>query len=214
MNQEAKILQILVAHKIEEDKARELLSPLQELNNSHPKLSNEEVVRIANEVTDRFLEMWGPMLNRKDTKAMREKIYSVVFLIAIGLVTSGIFTLLVYLSGKVMLLFAHKDRDPEELRRQAEEEARVLKPLSVATREKLREEGLILSFFPKRFMRDIEKQVRVDKVIQEFHNMVKYKWQPELELKTCADSLVGLIHEGLVRCMKQKLATDSSKDAN
>lgn len=202
--EENKIFKVLIAHGIEEDKARELLEPLKELDNAYPHLSDDEISQIAEKVAEDFVEFWGPP---RDSKRWREDIRKVALQIAIGVTSSGIFALLVYLYIQIRLSFAPAEVDHAELLRQAEEKAKAVSPLSPITREKLKEESLTFFFFPKSFMIDIEMQVLQEKAIQEFLETIKqeYEWAQEPKLKTFVTSLVQRVHRNLVQRVKQKL---------
>lgn len=212
MDEENKLLKILIAHGIKKDKARELLDPLKELNTKYPKLSDEEIRCIAREITDRFLKLWEPLAKHSNPETMRKRIYDVILGIAIGVVSSGIFALLTYLVGHVKFMWApSEERDREELRREterawkeAEEKAKAEMPLSPSVREKLKEEISTLYLLSQSFGMDLEKKIRQEKIIQEFVEVVKNKGGHKFE-ERCYDSLGGLIYGLLISNARQKL---------
>lgn len=204
MNGNSKLLEILATHGIEEDKAKDLLDPIKELNNKYPKLSEEEIRSIASEIVDKFLEIFGPLPKKSDEETMRKRLHDIVLGIAIGVGSNVAFYLLVYLFTQTKMLFAPVEHDSKELLREAEEKAKAEMALSPAVRRKLREERLTLYLLPQSFGIDLEKKVCQEKVVQEFVETVEEERGVDFE-KMCYASLAQLIYGLLVHHAKQKL---------
>jgi len=170
--QKKKLLAMLEKFSVSKDEAEKIASALVELGKYSPRLMDKEVAEVVDRVVEDFMEKRLPKIPPKERPTVKEKLFKAAYEIALGVVASGFWELLVFVFHYVVL---HAAPAGEDWRAQDAARARLFKPtqqMAPELRETLLEAQSDLSTLRDLYMREIAEKAQLDPGLKSIANSV------------------------------------------
>lgn len=199
--QNKKLLAMLEKFSVSKDEATEIASALVELGKYSPRLMDKEVAEVVDRVVEDFMEKKLPKIRPKERPTVREKLLKAAYEIALGVIASGFWELLVFVFHHVVL---HAASAEEDWRAQDAARARLFKPtkqMAPELRETLLEAQADLSALRDIYMREIVDKTQLDPGLKSIANFVAKanQWDEKTMRVFFYEWLAEDIHAALVR---------------
>jgi hypothetical protein len=184
-NQEKKIQTILESSGLEDDEIKKIMKAVLELRQNVPRLSEKEINRLTELVTVQTMERIKREFPQEKHEALKAKIEKAAADIAIALVASGIWEILVYVSHHVVF---HMASHKEDWRAKDAARAAAFKPtktMSPDSRMVLGKSQLLFLDGLQEYSHEISSQLKDDPEFLSIARVISQRWQwDERQLET------------------------------